>query len=334
MAKKMNEDTTRVSIKDIARAVGKHHTTVSRALRGDPSISVETKRLIATAAQKLGYVPDPHLAEVMKIVRKRSKKIDDTLALAVPPAAPESDTSGALKAILDGAEAAIASAGYKVDHMVNDEHGMSLGRIQQIAIARGYRGMMILPFIQDPTSFTPEPGFPCVAVGFDSLPDVNIRRVCFDAFGSMRIALSHLAVELGHREILVILTDRVFACARERYEAACKQQIEADVVVTLLSDSETLGEEWPVVVRKVNKASANAILCDDVDFLRSLEKQVSGKEFFLIGNLQDGMQGIQLPFRKVGEGAAELLISMIGSPRIHEEPDLQCLLLRGNWAKL
>ena len=329
----MSEGTPRVSIKNIARAVDKHHTTVSRALRNDPSISVETKQLITATARKMGYVPDPQLSEVMKSVRKRTRNTDATLALAVPHSALETDQSGALRAMLNGAEAAITSAGYKVDHMVSDAHGMSLGRVQQIAVARGYCGLLILPFIQDSTRFNPEPGFPCVAIGFDSLPGVNIRRVCFDALGSMRRALSYLAVELGHREILVVLTDPVFSCARERYEAACKLQGEAGVVVTLLSDLLPQGEGSPEIVRKISGVSATAILGDNADFLRSLEKKLPSKEFFLIGNLQDGMRGLQLPFRRIGAEAAETLISMVGAPATHEDPDLQCLLLRGNWAK-
>lgn len=47
-----------VTIKDIARAAGVSHTTVSRALRGNPLIAPETVARIQTIAEDLGYVPN------------------------------------------------------------------------------------------------------------------------------------------------------------------------------------------------------------------------------------------------------------------------------------
>lgn len=47
-----------VTIKDIARAAGVSHTTVSRALRGHPAINADTAARIQALADKLGYVPN------------------------------------------------------------------------------------------------------------------------------------------------------------------------------------------------------------------------------------------------------------------------------------
>ena len=46
-----------VTIKDIAKAAGVSHTTVSRALRDHPAISTKTVTRIKRLATKLGYVP-------------------------------------------------------------------------------------------------------------------------------------------------------------------------------------------------------------------------------------------------------------------------------------
>lgn len=46
-----------VTIKDIARQAGVAHTTVSRALRGSPLISVEVSQRIHRIAQEMGYHP-------------------------------------------------------------------------------------------------------------------------------------------------------------------------------------------------------------------------------------------------------------------------------------
>lgn len=45
------------TIKDIAKRTGVSHSTVSRALRGDPLISEETTERIRQAAQEMAYLP-------------------------------------------------------------------------------------------------------------------------------------------------------------------------------------------------------------------------------------------------------------------------------------
>jgi LacI family transcriptional regulator/LacI family repressor for deo operon, udp, cdd, tsx, nupC, and nupG len=49
---------TRVSIKDVARAAGVSHSTVSRALRDSPLISQATRIRIQWLADEMGYVPN------------------------------------------------------------------------------------------------------------------------------------------------------------------------------------------------------------------------------------------------------------------------------------
>jgi DNA-binding LacI/PurR family transcriptional regulator len=47
-----------ISIADIARVAGVSHTTVSRALRGNPLISIDTRERIQRLAQEMGYTPN------------------------------------------------------------------------------------------------------------------------------------------------------------------------------------------------------------------------------------------------------------------------------------
>lgn len=52
----------RVTLKQIAALTGFHHSTVSRALRGDRALPETTRERIRQAADRLGYRPDPYLA--------------------------------------------------------------------------------------------------------------------------------------------------------------------------------------------------------------------------------------------------------------------------------
>jgi DNA-binding LacI/PurR family transcriptional regulator len=66
----------RVSIKDIARVAGVSHSTVSRALRDSPLISIATRRRIQQLADEMGYIPN---AVAQSLQMRRS----GTIGLAV-----------------------------------------------------------------------------------------------------------------------------------------------------------------------------------------------------------------------------------------------------------
>lgn len=67
----------RPTLSDIAASLGVSEATVSRALRGNPEISEQTRTLIRRVARDLGYVPN---AAARSLVRRSSR----TLGLLVP----------------------------------------------------------------------------------------------------------------------------------------------------------------------------------------------------------------------------------------------------------
>ncbi len=66
-----------ITIKQLAQMLGLAHSTVSRALNGHPAISEATKKRIAEAAAKAGYVPNS-AAQSLKTARSH------TIGLVVP----------------------------------------------------------------------------------------------------------------------------------------------------------------------------------------------------------------------------------------------------------
>ncbi len=70
-----------VTLKDIARRVGKSVTTVSRALAGYSDVSEETRRQILQVARELGYEPNI-------IARQLQSRRTDTIALILPTYGP------------------------------------------------------------------------------------------------------------------------------------------------------------------------------------------------------------------------------------------------------
>jgi DNA-binding LacI/PurR family transcriptional regulator len=71
-----------VSIKDIARAAGVSHPTVSRALRDSPLVSAETKARIKQLAEEMGYSPD---ARAQSLVRGSTRTVGVVVTTIADP---------------------------------------------------------------------------------------------------------------------------------------------------------------------------------------------------------------------------------------------------------
>jgi DNA-binding LacI/PurR family transcriptional regulator len=72
----------RVSIKDIAKAAGVSHSTVSRALSDSPLISAETKERVQLLALEMGYSPD---AQARSLVMGRTHTIGVVVTTITDP---------------------------------------------------------------------------------------------------------------------------------------------------------------------------------------------------------------------------------------------------------
>jgi LacI family transcriptional regulator len=66
-----------VNTRDIARVAGVNQSSVSRALRGDPNVSLKTQERIARIAEEMGYRPNPFVSAFTAQVRgyRRSPKV-------------------------------------------------------------------------------------------------------------------------------------------------------------------------------------------------------------------------------------------------------------------
>jgi len=91
-----------VTIKDIARAAGVSHTTVSRALKGNPAISSETTARIQQLAREMGYTPS---AVAQSLLTNRTQTIGMVITTLADPFVAE---------VVQGVESVAQDAGYSV----------------------------------------------------------------------------------------------------------------------------------------------------------------------------------------------------------------------------
>ena len=136
-----------VTLRDLAARLGVSHSTVSRALRGNPAISAATRGRVQALARELGYRPNFMAAGLGG--RRHGGHAPGTLGvLAWINAWPE---PGRLRSFREfdaywrGAEAAAARLGYRLEEFRVPGGSRPMGRLHGILAARGIVGVLIPP---------------------------------------------------------------------------------------------------------------------------------------------------------------------------------------------
>ncbi|ROR92310.1 LacI family DNA-binding transcriptional regulator [Nocardioides aurantiacus] len=178
-------------IKDVATEVGLSTATVSRALRGQPGVSLANRRLVEEAATRLGYVAS-RTAAGLATGRTR------TVAVVVPYV-----TRWFFAAVIHGAEQVLSERGY--DLMLFNLAGSAEARhrvLETHQLSKRADALMILglqPNEQEQQWLTGHDA--CVVLVGAHVPLWPSVRI--DDHEVSRTALHHLT-ELGHRRIAYV----------------------------------------------------------------------------------------------------------------------------------
>jgi LacI family transcriptional regulator len=143
----------RVTLTDIARKAGVSVMTVSYSLRNNSKISEATRRRVQSAAEKLGYVPDPEIVKLMTRIRM-NREVQAEAVVAVLDLFERRARFTAdpyTNALVAGAEERLQKLGYQLTRFRMFEEQLSPRRISSIFRARGIQGVLLPPF---PTEMT------------------------------------------------------------------------------------------------------------------------------------------------------------------------------------
>jgi DNA-binding LacI/PurR family transcriptional regulator len=178
-----------VTIKDIAKKAGVSHSTVSRALRGNPLISTETSERIRQIAREMGYLPS---AAARSLKTNRSQVLGVILSSVDDPFFSE---------ILQGIEEGVQGSGYSLfiaaaNHEPPNEHEIVESMIEHRA-----DGVIICStsFSEDQGSQFLQYGVPIVVVNNQAAEDFRYSIYHDDTDGSRQLT-RHL-IDLGHKKI-------------------------------------------------------------------------------------------------------------------------------------
>ncbi|MFC4245161.1 LacI family DNA-binding transcriptional regulator [Gryllotalpicola reticulitermitis] len=172
-------------IADVARVTGVSMATVSRALRGLPNVSEDTRRSIREAADRLGYVPSSN-ASGLATGRTMA------MGVVVPNVSRWFYTS-----VLEGIDAELRPMGYDTILFNLGVRGEDRERVFHRSILRKRVDAVIalcLDFTATEREQLASLGYPTVVVGG---PVRGLRHIGVDEFGVARAATEHL-IGLGH----------------------------------------------------------------------------------------------------------------------------------------
>lgn len=176
------------SIDDVAREVGMSTATVSRALRGLPRVSQETRDRVVETAQRLGYVPSPHAASL-------ASGRTGSVAIVVPFV-----TRWFFAMVVDGAEQVLRAQGFDVLlYNLAGEAGTRHRVLQTHVLTKRVDAILVLGLSPSPeeVAWLTRQACPVVILGAE-VPQWPSVRIDDDEVS--RTAMEHL-IGLGHRRI-------------------------------------------------------------------------------------------------------------------------------------
>ena len=213
----------RVTLSDIAAAVGFSKNTVSLALRGNPQIPAPTRERIRLMAEKMGYEPNAVVAQLMAQLRaSRTTRFQAKLALVNANRDPKAFTSHpTLPPYVAGCEARAQRLGYSFDPFWLHDRTLTAERWMRILQARGIRGLVLVGLMDQnrlPEELTPVwERFPAVVTGVRTR-DPALSFCCVDHHNLVLMAFEQ-ALALGYQRPALVIDDVIDALVERRFSA-------------------------------------------------------------------------------------------------------------------
>ncbi|MBI2498324.1 MAG: LacI family DNA-binding transcriptional regulator [Opitutae bacterium] len=136
-------------MKDVAVRARTSVATVSKCLRGVPTIPLSTRERVNRIAQQMGYRLHPYISALMRNRRKRPAAVAQAPTLAYVTAFPTENgwqREAFFRALHAGARARAEARGYVLQPFWLYRDDMTNERFSEILWARGIRGMLLSPF--------------------------------------------------------------------------------------------------------------------------------------------------------------------------------------------
>jgi LacI family transcriptional regulator len=192
----------RISMADVAARAGVSQSTVSRALKDNPRISLARRRRIQRLAESLGYRPHPLVSALMAARRApRGRSGLETLAfISSHSGPPEWAGKPTCVATFAGITERAGELGFKIEVLATRDHGGKPGRLERVLHARGIRGVILGFTVPAPPRLEfDQTGFAVAGLGA-YFPHLSLDRTQSHGYYNVKLALQQLRA-LGYARI-------------------------------------------------------------------------------------------------------------------------------------
>jgi len=331
----------RVSMRDVAKAMGVSVSAVSLAIKNSPRISEGMRRKIQDKIQEMGYFPDPMLSVLSHYRRSKSTQtIGAELAwINCWPVPQKLRLYREFDLYWQGAFEEARRNGFRLEEFqLKDCETVS--RMEKILRARNIRGILIPPHGAVEIDWGDFRWADYCTVRFGhSVLNPRAHMVTSDQLTDGMMAFEGIWNQ-GYRRIGYVTTrdtaTRVVHFSAGFLQGQLKVRAKAQLQPLLLSDKKNLKEDREQLSSWLRKARPDAIFTDLPhlhDLLPKCGYRVPEDIGLAVTSVLDGdaSAGIDQHSKEIGKAAIQLLISLInhnerGIPEICRE-----LLIEGRW---
>ncbi len=325
------------TIKDIARRTGVSHSTVSRALRNDPLISVATTRRIQQVAREMAYLPS---------AAARSLKTNRSLVLGVIVSSIDDPF---FSEIVFGIESCAQEAGYSLFIAASQHDPSRVEKIIQTMMEQRTDGVIICSSSLNSNQNRQllEYGFPIVVVNHQAAENFHYSIYHDDVDGSRQVT-RHL-VELGHTRIAYLgnsLSGRTTLDRLTGYQAEMMEhhlQILEGYIHHVPGSNPALGVDGamhflalpkpPTAIVCFNDMLAIGVLkgCQQEGVQVPQQMSITGFDNITFSAYTNPpLTTLDQPKRSIGAEAARLLLTLLNSNQENPSFQPQQITLKGN----
>lgn len=212
-----------MTLRHIAEQAGVSRQTVSRALRNQTVLPEKTRTRIRKIADRMGYVPDPKVAELMVHLRNpRKREQGATLALLwdTPDGGEDFDwrnyRQGQNEVV--GARERAGELGYGVDEFCLRHNTIDARHLSRMIWSRGIAGVIVAGFAYPGSTLRLDwKRFSAVTLGY-SLKSPELTRICTDHFNTM-LQIMRKVQQAGYRRIGLVISRRLDDRVRNKWRA-------------------------------------------------------------------------------------------------------------------
>ena len=203
------------TLRDVARLAGVSHQTVSRVINGSEDVLPETRAIVESALEQMGYRPNA-------IARSMARGQTHTLACISPNL-----TDYTFASVIEGAEVEARQHDYFMLSSSASDPQAFRALVDELVGHRRVDGLIVInPYADERFQYIPK-DFPLVFVGA-SAHEKNICSVSLDDEKVAYEATRHL-ITLGHTKIALVTGPMEEDCSQDRTEGYQRALQEAGI---------------------------------------------------------------------------------------------------------